>query len=67
MSIHEATIKVVVEITPVDSDRPCDLPEVQSAVEGIRHALEYGQAEGFVHPLAADVSVMVKSVELDDA
>lgn len=66
MSIHEATIKIVVEVTPVDSDRPVDREEMESAVEGIRHALAYGQGEGFVHPRSEDVSVMVKSVSLDD-
>ena len=38
----------------------------QAAVDAIEHAVKYGENQGFVHPLANDVSIGVVAVELDE-
>lgn len=61
MATHEFTIEVTVQ---VDTDDPTRSEEAcaRSAVEAIRNAVEYGEDNGFIHPLADEVSIGVRGV-----
>ena len=57
-------IKVKIRVEAVEGET--NLQHAESAREGIENALNHFQDIGFVHPLSADCSIDIASVELEE-
>lgn len=61
MPSHRFTIEIRAQVDTDDPTRSRDAC-AHTTVEAIRTAIEYAEDEGFVHPLANEVSIRVYSV-----
>ena len=57
-------IKVKIRVEAIEGET--SIQHAESAREGIENALEHFHAEGFAHPLAADCSIDIVSVEMEE-